>query len=471
MEREKEKKDGPGRGAKMAYGAGAVAENTMQNGVNNMANPFFNVALGVSPALLGIATSMFRLWDAVTDPLMGMLSDRTESRFGRRKPYIVLGAVLGGMLYALMWWCPRGMAPAFYFGWFMLISLLFYTAFTVFGVPYVALGYEMSPDYDERTRVMSYRTWFASVGGVGVQWLFWLTQRDCFEDTVEGMRWVGMAVGVLIFLLGCAPGLFVKERVLTVDERASNRKNIKIKGILSVFKVGPFRCVLWTLVWAILGMFLVITLGFYINVYYVFGGDLKAASTLIGVQGTFYHLCCMASVPMIAWVSSRLGKKYTLLIFMAVAVVANLAKWWCFTPANPWLQLIATGLIAPGLSAIWTLLASMTADVTDLDELENGTRREGSFGAFYGWTTKLGLAVCFLIGGFILEWAGFDAALEGNQSEVTLTALRALYTVVPAVGIAVAMIVISRFPITAERAGEIRRRLDERILSEERVQA
>ena len=148
-------------GKKLAYGLGAVAENTMQNGINNMANPFFNVALGVSPAMLGIGTAVFRILDAFLDPLMGILTDRTESRFGRRKPYIVTGAAMAGLLFALMWWCPRGMSTTFYFGWFMRVAILFHGAFTMFGVPYVALGYEMSHDYHERTRIMSFRTWFA----------------------------------------------------------------------------------------------------------------------------------------------------------------------------------------------------------------------------------------------------------------------------------------------------------------------
>ncbi|MFA7368506.1 MAG: MFS transporter, partial [Kiritimatiellales bacterium] len=332
----------------------------------------------------------------------------------------------------------------------------------VFGVPFVALGYEMSPDYHERTKIMSYRTWFASVGGICIQWLFWLTQRDIFKGTVDGMRWVGIGIGLLLLVMGAAPGLFIKERILTAGEKAHNRKTIKLSGLLKVFEVAPFRCILWALNWAILGMFLVITLGFYINVYYVFGGDLKAASVLLGAAGTFYHLCCMASVPVIAWVSRKAGKKGALLIFMFIAVLGCLSKWWCFTPANPWLQLVPTGLIAPGLSAIWTLLASMTADVTDLDELEHGTRREGSFGAFYCWTMKLGFAFCFLISGFILEWTGFDASLGGAQSEGTLFALRLLYTLVPASGILIAMAVIVRFPINQQRAAEIRKELETR---------
>ena len=443
---------------KVAYGLGAVAENTMQNGISSMASPFFNVALGVSPALLGIATSVFRLWDAVTDPIMGWISDRTQHRLGRRRPYIMLGSVLSSLLFVMMWWCPRGMSTPFYFTWFLLVSLFFYTAFTVFGVPYLALGYEISSDYDDRTRVMAFRTWFASVSGISIQWTFWLTQRSVFEDTVDGMRWVGMGIGLLVLLAGLAPGLFLKEKPLSVSEQAANRK-VHLRSALSVLKVRPFQIVLGALTCAMIGLFLVGILGFYVNVYYVFGGNLRAASTIIGASGSFYHICCMLSIPIVAWISGKVGKKASLLFFMFIAVLANLAKWWCYTPDNPWLQLIAVGLMAPGLSAMWTLLASMTADTTDCDELENGTRREGSFGAVYSWTMKLGLALCLLIAGYILEWTGFDAGLGEIQPERTLRYMRLLFTFVPAGGLLFAMLIIAHFPIDKQRAAEIRDQL------------
>ncbi len=360
-------KDRVSTGGKVAYGMGAVAENAMQNAVTNMANPFFNVALNVAPSLLGIAVMLFRLWDAITDPIMGWISDRTRSRFGRRRPYIICGAIAGGLLFALMWWCPRGMSTTFYFSWYMMVSILFYTAFTVFGVPYVALGYELSPDYHERTRVMSFRTGFQSIAGFCIQWLFWLTQRDCFEDTVDGMRWVGIGFGALMIIMGVVPGLFLKERTLTLEEQSANTEKSRFKDVLSVFKTKPFLYVLAALVTAITGMFLVITFGFYINVYYIFGGDLKAASTVLGVSGTVYHASCIASVPLIAWTSTKLGKKSALLIFLVLAALGSSLKWWLFTPDNPWLQLITVVLIAPGLSGVWRLLSSMTADVTDWD--------------------------------------------------------------------------------------------------------
>lgn len=446
-------------GEKVAFGVGGLAENTMHNAVNQMANPVFNVGLGVTPMMLGLATLIFRLWDAVANPVMGVISDRTQSRFGRRRPYIVGGAVFSAFFFALIWWAPAGWSTTAYFWWFLLVSLFFYTGFTIFGVPYLALGYEMSPDYHERTRVMSFRTWFASAGGIAVQWLFWLTQRDIFPNTVEGMRIVGLGVGVLLLLAGATPGLFVKERVLTSEEKKANRESIRFRSMFDVLGVRPFQILLGALAVAVLGMFLVSILGFYINVYYVFGGNLKASSTVIGVSGSFYHLCCMASVPAIMWTSTRLGKRRTLVLFLGVAVMGTLLKWVCYTPEAPYLQLVVTALMAPGLSALWTLLSSMNADVTDYDELENGLRREGAFGAIYNWVLKLGFAICFLAAGVILQASGFDAVLGGNQPPHTIHLIRVLYTVVPATGLLLAMGIIAFYPITEERAYAIRQEL------------
>jgi GPH family glycoside/pentoside/hexuronide:cation symporter len=322
-------------GRKLAYGIGAISENTMQNAVGMNANQFFNVTLQVAPGLLGIAAMIFRLWDAITDPIMGWISDRTEAKIGRRRPYIIGGALAGGVLFALIWWCPRGMDSMFYLYWYIGISLLFYTAFTVFGVPYLALGYEMSSDYHERTRIMSFRTWFQSVSGICIQWMFWATQRDFFEDTVEGMRWVGVGMGLVIMAMGVAPGIFLRERQLTREEHTANRETVKLKHALGAFNVRPFRYVLAALALSIIGLFTVGILGAYINIYYLYGGDVKAASVMFGWQGTAYHLCCMASIPLIAWTSARIGKKNALMLFLSIAVVGTLLKWVLFTPSNP----------------------------------------------------------------------------------------------------------------------------------------
>ncbi|AKJ63688.1 MFS transporter [Kiritimatiella glycovorans] len=453
-------RDRVGFGGKVAYGLGGLAENTMHNAVNNLVMPIYNIGFGVSPVLLGIAASIFRLWDAMTDPVMGVISDRTRTRWGRRRPYIVLGAICAGVLFAIIWWCPRGMSEIAYFTWFLVSALLFYTAFTVFGVPYLGLGYELSPDYHERTRVMSFRTWFASIGGILMQWLFWMTQRPVFDDTIEGIRTVAIGVGVVLIITGIAPGLFLRERPIPAAEERNTRSRINLASIASVFKVKPFLYIFGALISTVTGMFMVGMLGFYIIVYYLFAGDLGAASFVVGVSGSTYHVCCLLSVPLISWTSSRIGKKGALLIFIGLAVVATLLKLVLYTPENPYLHLIVIGMMAPGLSAVWTLLAAMNADVTDVDELERGVRREGSFGAIFNWTMKLGFAVCFLIAGLILEATGFDEALGGDQAEHTLLAMRILFSLVPAAGLLISMVLIALYPINEEKAYEVRAKLE-----------
>ena len=149
----------------------------------------------------------------MTDPFMGNLSDNTRSRWGRRRPYIAIGAVLTGVLFALMWMPPRSLGETGLFGYFLLISILYFTTYTVFMVPWNALGYELTTDYNERTRVMAYKTFFSSAAATFfLPWAYKL----CFvlgKTEVEGVRVVGVIFGVLMILTGVVPALFCKENM------------------------------------------------------------------------------------------------------------------------------------------------------------------------------------------------------------------------------------------------------------------
>ena len=122
-----------------------------------------NLGLGMNPALVGLLGALPRLTDAITDPLMGYISDNTRSRWGRRRPYIFCGAILVGIVFALLWQLPDNRSENYYFWYFLIGSFLFYLAYTVFVTPWVALGYELTPDYHERTRLMGFRiSWVSS---------------------------------------------------------------------------------------------------------------------------------------------------------------------------------------------------------------------------------------------------------------------------------------------------------------------
>ena len=188
---------------KIAYGMGAFTESTAQNAVAMMMLPIFNIMLGVNPAWLGCAAAITRAWDAFSDPMMGYISDNTRSRWGRRKPYILAGAIATAATFAGLWLLPAGLDHKIYFAYFLVMSLLYYTSTTVYCVPYISMGYELSDNYHERTSLMGYRMFFVGISGIGIGWMLRFTQLSCFEDGLHGMRVLGILTGIIFIIFAC----------------------------------------------------------------------------------------------------------------------------------------------------------------------------------------------------------------------------------------------------------------------------
>ena len=210
---------------KIAYGLGNVSVMIAKQAPKKLCFPIYNLGFGVSTAWIGALFSLMRIWDAFTDPLIGHISDNWSGRFGRRKPFIVVGAVLTGFFFAALWFLPRGLAPVHSMIYLSVICLLFYTALTIFSVPWYAMGYELTDDYDERTRLFAYPSFFSPLSQIGVAWLYYLTQRSFFEDTIEGVRYVGIFTGIILILFGLIPVLFVKESSPHIAEVLAQRKD------------------------------------------------------------------------------------------------------------------------------------------------------------------------------------------------------------------------------------------------------
>ena len=443
--------------SKLAYGFGGFAEHNMNNTVNSMANPVLNVTLGVNPAMVGLLLAIPRIYDAFADPIMGGISDRFESKYGRRKPFILVGGLLSALFFFLMWQIPRGMGEMGYFAFFLTASLLFYTCFTVFGVPYIALGMEMSPDYGERTVIQTYRGIFGFISGFAIQWLFWLSQRSCFSDTLNGMQWVAGGSSLILFGFVLMPVLFCKERNLST---VKTPKISVIKSFKETIKCRPFVLVILTIVSVLCGILLVMQMALYINIYYLYHGDKKDASAMFGLVGTVFNLGTLVAMPLICGLANRLGKREVLMAILGLAALGSLGKWFCYSPAHPWLQLIPAALTAPGLGAVWAVAFSMVADVCDYDEFTNGTRREGMFGAVQNWANKLAVSLSLLLSGVILNFTGFDAKLLTAQSTGTLTAMRALDATVPSFFVLIACGLLAFYPLSKTTMHRLRRILE-----------
>ncbi|MEM9560102.1 MAG: MFS transporter [Planctomycetota bacterium] len=459
-------------------------------GVGMLGNQLFPAALGVfmvvlvqslkmDPVLAGVLAFLPRIFDGITDPVMGYITDNTKSRWGRRRPYVLLGAIIAGVSFAFMWQLDPSNSEMYNFWYFLLLALLFYLGMTIFATPYVAMGYEMSADFHERTRIMAVAQWIGQWAWVIAPW-FWVViyNPDLFPDGVSGARTLAVYVGIGCILLAITPAIFC--RTHRVDPATQETLSIAgigasigslVRSIGTTLSCGPFvRICLATFL--IFGSFNTIAaFSFYIIVHYMYGGSTDEAGTWPTWFGTASALTTtFIAIPVVTLMSQRMGKRAAFVISQSISLLGYVAFWWCYQPGHPWLLFLPMPFFSFGIGGLFTIMMSMTADVCDLDELDTGSRREGLFGAVYWWMVKLGFAIAGLATGVIMSGAGFDVDATTQPPEA-LTWLRLAYTGVPFVGTVLAILIMLGYNLDEERSHDIRRQLDERKASEATDQA
>jgi len=450
-------------------------------GVGMLANQMFPAALGIFMVVLvqdlgfpgwmwGVIYFFPRIFDAFTDPIMGFISDNTKSRWGRRRQYVLLGALIMGISFVIMWQLYRENGIDYNFTYIMFWSFLFYLGLTIFSVPYVAMGYEMSNDFHERTNIMAVAQWIGQWAWVIAPW-FWVIMYDqnLFESADVATRTLAIWVGIICMIFAMVPAIFIKSKS-TLNENYSplNFKNIGgslkeiLYGFVEAFKIKPFRqlCIATFLVFNAFNT--IAAFSFFIIVYHLFDGDAGAAGiwpTLFGSLGALGTTFLV--IPIVTRLSKKLGKKKAFLISQGISIIGYLMFWFLFIPGKPYMFIIALPFFAFGIGSLFVLMMSMTADVIDLDELNNGKRREGTFGAIYWWMVKFGFAIAGGLSGVIMSSVGFDSGSQ-VQPEGAVEGLRAFFSGLPIVGTLIAMFVMRNYDVTEERANEIRAELDRR---------
>jgi GPH family glycoside/pentoside/hexuronide:cation symporter len=454
-------------GQKLAFGSG------------HLANQLFPAALGVfmivlvlalnmDPFLAGLLAAIPRFLDALTDPLMGYISDNTRSKWGRRKPYIFLGSVITGVCFMIMWQLYPENSQGYNFIYFISLSIVFYIGYTIFATPLIGLGYEMTPDYNERTRLMAASQRIGQVAWMIAPW-FWVIifNQSIYDSAPEGARNLAIWVGALCIILGVMPAFFCKEMKLpdsnvaselSMKELAANTREF-VAGIKQTLACKPFLRLCGATFLIFNGFQTIAQFAFFIIIFYLFNGDTNAAGNWPAWFGTISALAtAILVIPVVTYISTKVGKKNAFIIATLISLVGYALKWWGFNPSNPYLMFIPIPLISFGIGGLFTLMMSMTADVCDLDELDNGTRREGTFGAVYWWMVKLGTAFALLTSGAVLNLVGFDQHAT-IQSVDSITNLRIADILIPIITGLIAILVIWKYDVTEEKAHEIRQAL------------
>jgi GPH family glycoside/pentoside/hexuronide:cation symporter len=326
----------------------------------------------------------------------------------------------------------------------------------------------MTPDYNERTRLMAVSQFMGQLAWVIAPW-FWVIIYDqsLFESAPQGAKIMAIWVGGLCMILGILPALFNKEMIvpnqdkmkdLTMSELSNNAKEF-INGIKLTLKNKPFLKLCGATFFIFNGFQTIAQFAFFIIVYYLFNGDTGAAGHWPAWFGSISALATMFLViPVVTKISEKFGKKNAFIVATLISIIGYMLKWWGFSPTNPWLMFMPIPFLSFGIGGLFTLMMSMTADVCDLDELNNGERREGMFGAVYWWMVKLGTAIAMLTSGVVLHYIGFDESIKVQTTE-TLTNLRIADIAIPIVTAFIAIILVWKYDITETKAREIREAL------------
>jgi GPH family glycoside/pentoside/hexuronide:cation symporter len=510
----------------------------------NFSGVFFNtvstimiVALGMDPLLLGFILAIRTFWDGFIDPTIAQLSDKTRSRWGRRRPFVLVGGIGRVLLLlAIFLFFPRdesirtnaelsiakepvATAPAtppevaataatppapaataaiepsadtaaanavpavlkpekpgliesvrlgidaFFAAdnayhrkvalYLLIACLLFATISSVNDVAYYALGIELCPSYDGRTRVVTYRAVAQKITSLFSSWLLPFCLLPFFTTVLDGLTWYAVfciAIGVPTTLLMVKN---TRERTITTKKKSPplfkaiwqtmrNRHFLKVLGLYQVIGISN-------------GIFTQVSL--LLTIYWVYHGNARDGSILSGYIGSLGIVLAFASLPLVNWACRRLQKHRALRFAVLWMSIGTALKWILVTPENPYLQFILPFFFSIGISSVYTILPTMMADVTDIDELRYGFRREGMFGAVMSLLSKMLGSIQPILAGLVLKIAGFDPLLAADQPDQVILRMRLMFSLIPASLLLIALFLLLRYPLTREYMAEVKAKL------------
>ena len=433
------------RRAKIMYGVGDGGINLADTTVGLLFAIFLTDVVGIRPGLAALVVFLGRTFDYVNDPLIGYLSDRTRSRWGRRRPFILFGMVPFALVYMMLWWIPpftSQVGLACYYG---LAFVLYDTMATVLYMPYFALTPELTPDYDERTSLTTYRMVFSTIGAM-VAFIVPLAIIGKMDPQSAGrVQAVGAGVAVLSVLPMVAVFLGTRERTEYQERKQAGVK----ESIMAAVKNKPFL---------------------YATAIFLFGWialDITQATLLYFLKYRMHleqhydivfgllFVAALVSFPFWNWAARRWDKKRAVIagmLFLCVAIVGMgmMRPEWGLP-----VVLAFSALVGVGLGAIQVLTWAMIPDAVEWDELQTGQRHEGMFYSLVQTLRKIGSSLSLPFVLLMLEWTGY-VANNATQPAATIAGIQALVGPVPAVFLLVGVVFAARYPLDRKRFESLR---------------
>jgi GPH family glycoside/pentoside/hexuronide:cation symporter len=432
------------------YGLGDMALAIRQTAFQFALLPFFTDVVMLAPWLAGLGKMLGLVWDGVNDPITGYVSDRTRTRIGRRRPFLIAAAIPMGVTFALLWMPPANMTSLVAFAYMVLAYLVLDTCFTLYATPYMALGAELTDDYHERTQLSAARSFFHVIGLLLGGTLPFVLLKAYPGDPAGGYAMMGIVIGALMTCIALVTGLGVRERPTRGDVASNETASLRsfVSGLGTTLQNRAFRIMMVTFGVIQLGGGIHQTLVPYAFQYWL--GRKDMVGTVIAV----YMASFLVSIPLWTHLSKRLGKDRALKLCMLWAAIALTSLPFVLSPDMGNLRLGVVLVLAGLGNGGWAVMpVAITADIIDTDELETRSRREGAYFGLWTLVLKLAMGLASGVVGIGLQVVGYVPNVE--QSETAILGIRMLYGPVPAMFLLLGLVLFRRFPLTRERHAEV----------------
>lgn len=436
---------------KLVYGFGDIGFSMTSTIVAAYFPIFLTDVVGIAPAMAAIALFIGKSWDYINDPLIGYLSDRTRSRWGRRRPFLLFGALPFAMIFAFLWWKPPLEGHTALLIYYTVMFVLYDAASTFVGMPYFALTPELTEDYDERTELTGYRMFFSIVGGLVSFVLPMVIIQQMAPANASNVFTMGIVFGIASAL----PLLFVflgtrEKPYFTKLERPKLRDSLK-----AAVKNRPFvfSAVIYLFTWTSMHV-VEANLLFYIK--YVVQREEMSEVIMAAI-----FVSAMVSLPLWDWISKRFNKRLAYIYGIAFWAVVQIMLITVNASTPLFYLLSLCALAGIGVGAAHVLPWAMIPDAIEVGELDTGERHEGMFYSLVSLASKATNSIAIPLALAVLDWSGYipNATV---QPQSTLTGIRIVVGPIPALLLVGGIIFAIFYPLSRREHHEVVRELETR---------
>jgi len=434
--------------SKIGYAAGEFGQTLFWVAISFWLMNFITDELKLPSALAGIAILIAKLWDAITDPIVGQLTEKTETKWGKRRPWLLFGAIPFGLCFLLMFTNVGITNNITLFFWVTLVYMLLNTAYTCVNIPYNSLLYNISADYNQRTSVSGYKSMFAVVATLIAAGAAQPIMQ-MFPTSRTGYMGLGAVFGLLMIIFVFIPFLTVKER--RISEPQKTQGNI-FKKNAEALKNKPFRFILITWMMNTIGMSMIMAnLVYYFK--YVYNDE-----GLVTIAMVVLILASLVFIPITVKLSTKIGKNKVYAIGMIFYLVAVLGLFFLGHVLGIVFIYVIMFVAGIGLSSHNVTPWSMVPDTIDYGYVKTGVRNSGVYYGLWAFVIKVGSALSLFFLGIVLDIFGYIPDVA--QTDSSLLGIRLALGPIPAVFFIIGIIYLFRYPLTMKECAKIRETID-----------